>query len=80
MDIKNTILEVLKGKLNKDFTKDDYNKKLVEELGLDSLDTVELVMELEEKFDIQISDEDAKSLQTINHILDYVEQKMANKA
>ena len=45
----------------------------VEDLGADSLDQVELVMALEEEFDIEISDEDAEKIQTVQNAIDYVE-------
>ncbi|PLX92514.1 MAG: acyl carrier protein [Desulfuromonas sp.] len=44
----------------------------MEDLGADSLDTVELVMALEEEFDIEISDEDAEKIQTVQHSVDYI--------
>ena len=42
------------------------------DLGADSLDTVELVMALEEEFDIEISDEDAEKIQTVQDAIDYI--------
>ena len=44
----------------------------MDDLGADSLDTVELVMALEEEFDIEISDEDAEKIQTVKNAIDYV--------
>ncbi|OQY20158.1 MAG: acyl carrier protein [Desulfobacteraceae bacterium 4572_35.1] len=44
----------------------------MDDLGADSLDTVELVMALEEEFDIEISDEDAEKIQTVKNAVDYV--------
>lgn len=44
----------------------------MEDLGADSLDTVELVMALEEEFDIEISDEDAEKIQTVQDAVDYI--------
>ena len=45
----------------------------VEDLGADSLDTVELVMEFEKAFDIEIPDEDAEKIQTVGNAISYVE-------
>jgi len=45
----------------------------VNDLGADSLDTVELVMEFEDEFDIGIPDEDAEKIQTVGQAIDYVE-------
>ena len=44
----------------------------MEDLGADSLDTVELVMALEEEFDIEISDEHAEKIQTVQDAIDYI--------
>jgi acyl carrier protein len=45
----------------------------VDDLGADSLDTVELVMALEEAFEIDIPDEDAEKIQTVQHAVDYIQ-------
>jgi len=45
----------------------------VEDLGADSLDTVELVMALEEEFETEIPDEDAENITTVQHAIDYIE-------
>jgi acyl carrier protein len=47
----------------------------VEDLGADSLDTVELVMALEEEFGIEIPDEDAEKILTVGKALDYIKDK-----
>ncbi|MGC8977023.1 MAG: acyl carrier protein [Candidatus Ratteibacteria bacterium] len=49
----------------------------VEDLGADSLDTVELVMEFEEKFGLEIPDEDAEKIKTVKDAIDYIEKKKA---
>ena len=46
----------------------------MEDLGADSLDTVELVMALEEEFDIEISDEHAEKIQTVQDAVDYISE------
>ena len=48
--------------------------KFIEDLGADSLDTVELVMALEEEFGAEIPDEDAEKLQTVGDVIKYVEE------
>ena len=45
----------------------------IEDLGADSLDTVELVMALEEEFDAEIPDEEAEKITTVQHAIDYIE-------
>jgi len=47
----------------------------IEDIGADSLDIVELVMELEEEFDIQIPDTDAEKIKTVGEAIDYIEKK-----
>ena len=49
--------------------------KFVEDLGADSLDVVELVMALEEKFDIEIPDDEAEKIQTVADVVAYIESK-----
>lgn len=49
--------------------------KFVEDLGADSLDTVELVMALEEEFEIEIPDEDAEKIQTVASAVDFIKEK-----
>lgn len=46
----------------------------VEDLGADSLDTVELVMALEEKFDASIPDDEAEKITTVQHAIDYIKK------
>ena len=48
----------------------------VEDLGADSLDAVELVMALEEEFEIEIPDEDAEKILTVGKALDYIKEKV----
>ncbi|MBI4550041.1 MAG: acyl carrier protein [Candidatus Omnitrophica bacterium] len=51
----------------------------VDDLGADSLDTVELVMALEEEFGIEIPDEDAEKIQTVGDAVKYIEEKTGAK-
>ena len=51
----------------------------MEDLGADSLDTVELVMAFEKEFDIDIPDEEAEKLRTVGDALRYLQEKMGNK-
>ena len=48
--------------------------KFIEDLGADSLDTVELVMAFEEEFDIEVPDEEAEKLQTVGDVIRYIEE------
>ncbi|MEE8317561.1 MAG: acyl carrier protein [Candidatus Omnitrophota bacterium] len=51
----------------------------IDDLGADSLDTVELVMALEEEFGIEIPDEDAEKITNVSDVVKYIEQKAGNK-
>ena len=53
--------------------------KFMEDLGADSLDTVELVMALEEEFGAEIPDEEAEKLQTVGDAITYIEKIQGNK-
>jgi acyl carrier protein len=70
-DIKEVVVEQLS--VNPDEVKPEA--KFVEDLGADSLDVVELVMALEEKFDIEIPDDEAEKIGTVQDVLDYIESK-----
>ncbi|MFV9925281.1 MAG: acyl carrier protein [Francisella endosymbiont of Hyalomma asiaticum] len=48
----------------------------IDDLGADSLDTVELVMALEEEFDTEIPDEDAEKIKTVKDVYDYIDSKV----
>lgn len=52
------------------------NARFVEDLGADSLDTVELVMALEEEFGIEIPDEDAEKAKTVGDVVNYIDTKL----
>ena len=58
--------------VSRDQIKDDTS--FVNDLGADSLDTVELVMELEEEFDINIPDDAAEKIQTVGQAIEYIEK------
>jgi acyl carrier protein len=70
-EVKEVVVEQLN--VNPDEVKED--SKFVEDLGADSLDVVELVMALEEKFDIEIPDSDAESIATVGDAVKYIESK-----
>ena len=70
------IIELIADELSLEASTITKNTNLEEDLNVDSLDVVELVMRIEETFDIEISDEAAANLKTVEDILNYVE---ANK-
>jgi acyl carrier protein len=53
--------------------------RFIEDLGADSLDIVELIMELEEEFEITIPDEQAEKIKTVGEAIDYIEREMGKK-
>jgi acyl carrier protein len=74
-DIAKVVKDIIVEKLGVNPVEVTEEAFFVEDLGADSLDTVELVMELEEKFDIEIPDEDAEKIKTVKDAIDYIEKK-----
>ncbi|MDD4004827.1 MAG: acyl carrier protein [Elusimicrobiaceae bacterium] len=68
--VKNIIVE----QLGVDAAEVTPNAQFVNDLGADSLDTVELIMALEEEFDIEIPDDKAEKIKTVGEALDYIKQ------
>jgi acyl carrier protein len=68
-DVKEVVVE----QLNVDPAEVKEESKFVEDLGADSLDVVELVMALEEKFDIEIPDEDAEKIANVSDAIKFIE-------
>ena len=71
------IKEIIIDKLGIEESKITLEARFIEDLGADSLDTVELIMQFEEEFDIEISDEDAEELTTVGKSMDYINKKLA---
>ena len=72
MAIEEKVKQIVAEQLGVDEGQVTENASFMDDLGADSLDTVELVMALEEEFDIEISDEDAEKIQTVNDAITYV--------
>lgn len=53
------------------------NASFIEDLGADSLDTVELVMAFEEEFGVEVPDEDAEKLHTVQQVIDYIKERVS---
>jgi len=79
MAVEDKVKEVIVDQLGVDAAKVTPEARFVEDLGADSLDTVELVMALEEEFDIEILDEDAEKIRTVNEAISYVKNKTEAK-
>jgi len=71
-DNLNKIVEIVIDKLGVDANKVTPEAKFIDDLGADSLDTVELIMQFEEEFSIEIPDEDAENILSVNQALDYI--------
>ena len=69
------VKEVIIDKLGIEDSKIESESSFVDDLGADSLDTVELIMQLEEEFGIEIPDEDAEKITTVQAAVDYIEKK-----
>lgn len=74
-DTEAKVRDIIINELGVDAEKVTRDASFVEDLGADSLDTVELVMAFEEEFGMEIPDEDAEKLQTVGNAIDYIEQK-----
>ena len=75
MDIQKEVIGLIADQLNIKAEEIKTNQKLIEDIKADSLDIVELVMSLEEKFNISIPDESAEKMQTIQDVIDYIKDK-----
>lgn len=74
--VSEKVIEMLASQLNISKDKVQLDAKLIEDLGADSLDMVEMLMLVEEEFGLSIPDEDAMNLKTVGDIINYIE---ANK-
>ncbi len=75
MDVGAKVKEIIAEQLNQDAAGIDTAAHFVNDLGADSLDVVELVMAFEEAFDLEIPDEDAEKIQTVQDAISYIEGK-----
>ena len=71
------VRDVIVEKLGVDAAKITEDASFIDDLGADSLDTVELIMQFEEVFDIEIPDEDAETITTVGKAVSYVDSKLS---
>ena len=71
-NIEETVKRIITEQLGVDADKVVPEASFIDDLGADSLDTVELVMALEEEYDTEISDEDAEKIQTVGDAIEYI--------
>ena len=74
------VTEIVADQLGVDKEKITADTSFVNDLGADSLDTVELVMELEEEFDVNIPDDAAEKIQTVGQAVEYIEAGVKAKS
>ena len=74
-EIEAKIIKIVADQLNVDESEISPDSSFVDDLGADSLDTVELVMAFEEEFGIEIPDEDAEKIQSVQNAIDYIAAK-----
>ena len=70
------VVEIIANQLQIDVDMIDGSSKVMEDLGADSLDVVEMLMSMEESFGISVPDEDIEELVTVNDVVAYVESNM----
>ena len=70
------VKEIIIDKLGIDDGKITMDAKFIDDLGADSLDTVELIMQFEEEFGIEIPDEEAEGLLSVGQAVDYITNKL----
>ena len=72
MSIEDRVKKIVSDQLGASIDTIENDSSFVDDLGADSLDTVELVMALEEEFDLEIADEDAEKISTVNEAVAYI--------
>ena len=76
-DYYDKIKEIIIDKLGVEESKINLDAKFIDDLGADSLDTVELIMQFEEEFSIEIPDDDAEELLSVGSAVDYISKKLS---
>jgi acyl carrier protein len=79
-DVEVKVKEIIMEKLGTSEDKITPDASFRNDLGADSLSTVELMMELEEKFGVEIEDQEAEKIQTVKDAVAYIEKKLAEKS
>ncbi|MBD3224953.1 MAG: acyl carrier protein [Caldithrix sp.] len=76
MDIEAQVKEIIVDQLGVDESQVTPEASFIDDLGADSLDTVELVMAFEDKFDIEIPDEEAEKMRTVGEAIQHLKEKL----
>jgi acyl carrier protein len=72
MPVEQRVREIVAEQLERDVNEVTTTASLIDDLGADSLDVVELVMKMEEEFGIEIPDEEAEKIKTVNDVIQYI--------
>ena len=75
-DIEQKVRKIVSEQLGSDEDQIKNESSFIDDLGADSLDTVELVMALEEEFDTEIPDEEAEKITTVQQAIDYINKNL----
>lgn len=76
-DVEAKVKSIIVDKLGVDESEVTSEANFTNDLGADSLDTVELIMEFEKEFDISIPDEDAENIATVGNAIEYLQEKVS---
>ncbi len=74
MNVEEKVKDIIIDLLGEDETKVNPEASFIEDLGADSIDIVELIMALEDEFDIEISDQEAEKITTVKDAINYIEK------
>ena len=75
-ELYDKVKEIVIDKLGVEDSKINLKSKFIDDLGADSLDTVELIMQFEEEFGIEIPDEEAEKLLSVSQAIDFISNKL----
>ena len=76
-DVEAKVKSIIVDKLGVDESEVTHEANFTNDLGADSLDTVELIMEFEKEFDLSIPDEDAENIATVGNAVEYLQEKVS---
>ena len=76
MELKEKVISIIKDQMSNPNLDVEDDMLFIDDLGFDSLDTVQLVMDLEEEFDISIPDEDAEELLQVGQAIEYIKEQV----
>jgi len=77
--IEDDVKKIIEEKLGVNAEQITMEASFIDDLGADSLDQVELVMDFEDKFEVDIPDEDAEKMRTVGEAISYLNDRLANK-